>query len=99
MNSESLASKIDLLEIKIRKLIEAHHYVKEELRGCHNENEVLRKQLDIKNEELKNFQNQYKISKIANVVADDKKMAAEHKSKINEYIKEIEKGLAYLNRV
>jgi plasmid maintenance system antidote protein VapI len=98
MNSESIASKIDLLETKIKKLIEAHHYMKEDLRECRNENEVLRKQLDIKNEELKNFQNQFKISKIANAVADDKKMVAEHKNKINEYIKEIEKGLAYLNR-
>ena len=69
------------------------------LKQCKNENEVLRKQIDFKNEELKNFQNQYKISKIANVVADDKKMSAEYKDKINEYIKEIEKGLAYLNRV
>ena len=97
--NETIASKLELLESRIKKVLESHYYLQEELKQCKNENEVLRKQLDFKNEELKNFQNQYKISKIANVVADDKKLSAEYKDKINEYIKEIEKGLAYLNRV
>lgn len=99
MTSESIDSKFDNLELKIKKLVEAYHDVKEGLKECKNENEVLRKQLDIKNEELKNFQNQIKISKIADIVTDNKKLAGEYKSKINEYIKEIEKGLAYLNKV
>jgi septal ring factor EnvC (AmiA/AmiB activator) len=99
MNIESISAKLDSLESKIKKLIELNHYTKEELRNCKNENEVLRKQLDIKNDELKNFQNQHKISKIANAVVEDKKLTNDYKNKINEYIKEIEKGLAYLNKV
>ncbi len=97
INSESIALKIDQLENKIKKLLESHYYIQEEMKEYKNENEVLRKQLDFKNDELKNFQNQYKISKIANVVVDDKKLSSEYKLKINEYIREIEKGLAYLN--
>lgn len=99
LKGESIALKVDQLEAKIKKLLEAYYYLQEELRECKNENDVLRKQLDIKNDELKNFQNQFKISKIANVVADDKKLSVEYKLKINEYIKEIEKGLAYLNNM
>jgi predicted nucleic acid-binding Zn-ribbon protein len=99
INSESIALKLDHLETKIKKLLELYYHAQEDLKDCKNENEVLRKQLDLKNEELKNFQNQYKISKIANVVVDDKKLSSEYKLKINEYIKEIEKGLAYLNKL
>jgi len=97
INGESIALKIDQLEIKIKRLLESHYHAREEMKEYRNENEVLRKQLDLKNEELKNFQNQFKISKIANVVVDDKKLSSEYKLKINEYIREIEKGLAYLN--
>lgn len=99
INSESIALKLDHLETKIKKLLELYYHAQEDLKEFKNENEVLRKQLDLKNDELKNFQNQYKISKIANVVVDDKKMSSEYKLKINEYIKEIEKGLAYLNKL
>jgi septal ring factor EnvC (AmiA/AmiB activator) len=99
INSESVALKIDHLETKIKKLLELYYNVQAELKDCKNENDVLRKQLDFKNDELKNFQNQFKISKIANVVVDDKKLSSEYKLKINEYIREIEKGLAYLNKL
>lgn len=99
MSSESIALKVEHLETKIKKLLEQYYYIHEELKACKNENDVLRKQIDLKNDELKNFQNQYKISKIATVVAEDKKLSAEYKLKINEYIKEIEKGLAYLNKM
>ncbi|MFN0049388.1 MAG: hypothetical protein ACKVOU_09715 [Cytophagales bacterium] len=99
INSESVALKIDHLENKIKKLLELYYNVQAELKDCKNENDVLRKQLDFKNDELKNFQNQFKISKIANVVVDDKKLSSEYKLKINEYIREIEKGLAYLNKL
>lgn len=97
--TESVTLKLEALENKVKKLVESHFYLQEELKECKNENEVLRNQIEMKNEELKNFQNQFKISKIATVVADDKKLSAEYKSKINEYIKEIEKGLAYLNKM
>lgn len=97
--NQPLQQKVEQLDVKLKKLLENYYMVLEELKSCKNENEVLRKQLDFKNEELKNFQNKFKISKIADVVAEDKKLSTEYKLKINEYIKEVEKGLAYLNRM
>jgi hypothetical protein len=98
MQPNEVGVRLEVLENRLKRLIEQFVYLKEELREVKNENDVLRHQLDQKNEELKNFQNQFKISKIANVVADDNNHSAELKQKINEYIKEIEKGLSYLNR-
>jgi uncharacterized protein (DUF342 family) len=97
--NESITLKLDALENKVKKLLEAYFYLQEELKECKNENEVLRNQIEMKNEELKNFQNKFKISKIATLVAEDKKLASEYKLKINEYIREVEKGLAYLNKM
>ncbi len=99
MASESLTLKLDALENRVKKMAEAYHYLKRELQDAINENEVLLQQLEIKNEEIKNFQNQSKITKIATLVTNDKKLANEYKLKINEYLREIDKGLAYLQKV
>lgn len=99
MVNESLTLKLDALENRAKKMAEAYHYLKKELQEAVNENEVLRKQIENKNEELENFQNQSKITKIASYVSEDKKLANEYKLKINEYLREIDKGLAYLQKV
>lgn len=99
MSSESITLKLDALENRVKKLVDAHNYLKRELQESQTENEVLRKQIDLKNDELKNFQNQSKITKIATHLTKDKNLANEYKNKINEYLKEIDKGLAYLQKV
>lgn len=99
MSSESIALKLDALENRVKKLVDVHNYLKRELQESQTENEVLRKQIELKNDELKNFQNQSKITKIATHLAKDKNLANEYKNKINEYLKEIDKGLAYLQKV
>ncbi|MDX2197247.1 MAG: hypothetical protein NW207_12605 [Cytophagales bacterium] len=99
MKNENLQAKFITLESKLKKLLEAYHLAQQELKEYKNENDLLKKQIDNKNFELKNFQNQDKISKIATVISEDKKISSEYKSKINEYIKEVEKVLAYINKV
>lgn len=94
-----ILTKIEALEAKVKKLVESHTLLKEELKESINENEVLRAIIEQKNEELKNFQNQFKISKIASFLSEDKKNASELRQKLNDYIKEVERGLAYLNRM
>lgn len=98
MSSESITLKLDALENRVKKLVDVHNYLKRELQESQNENEVLRKQLELKNEELKNFLNQSKITKIASHLGKDKNLTSEYKNKINEYLKEIDKGLAYLQK-
>lgn len=98
MDKSELEHRIDQLEAKIKKLIENHIHTRQSLEEALNENEVLKKQLDIKNEEIKKFQNQTKVNRIAGSVEDKNFTSGELKGKINEYIKEIDKCIAFLNQ-
>ena len=51
-----------------------------------------------KDEEINNFYNSTKISKIANQVVNEKADTTDLKRKINEYIKEIDKCIAHLSQ-
>ncbi len=93
---EHFAQKLTLLEEKIVKLIEAYETSLLEVKELKEENVFLKNLVKNKEEEIKNFQNQFKISKIVTTLADDTHRKAELKLKINEYIREIDKCLAYL---
>jgi hypothetical protein len=93
---EHFAPKLILLEDKIKKLIEAYDQSLLETKELREENAFLKSLVKNKEEEIKNFQNQFKISKIVTTLADDTHRKAELKLKINEYIREIDKCIAYL---
>ena len=88
--------KLAALEDKIQKLIAAYEGSLLEAKELKEENAFLKSLVKNKEEEVKNFQNQFKISKIVTTLADDTHRKAELKLKINEYIREIDKCLAYL---
>ncbi len=89
--------KLDQLEAKTRKLVDAYKSLNVKLKAAYSENYNLKMTLDKKNEELLNFRNQDKITKIVSSISMDEKSSAEMKIKINEYIKEIDKCIAYLS--
>ncbi|MDB5274860.1 MAG: hypothetical protein JWO58_3227 [Chitinophagaceae bacterium] len=93
---EHFAPKLIVLEEKIKKLIDAYDQSLQEAKELKEENAFLKSLVKNKEEEIKNFQNQFKISKIALTSADDTHRKAELKLKINEYIREIDKCIAYL---
>lgn len=93
---EHFAPKLILLEDKIKKLIEVYDQSLQEAKELREENAFLKSLVKNKEEEIKNFQNQFKISKIVTTLADDTHRKAELKLKINEYIREIDKCIAYL---
>lgn len=93
---EHLVSKLNLLEDKIKKLIQVYDESLAEVKELKEENAFLKSLIKSKEEEIKNFQNQYKISKIVTTLADDTHRKSELKLKINEYIREIDKCIAYL---
>lgn len=93
---EHFDQKLTLLEEKILKLIGAYETSLLEVKELKEENVFLKNLVKNKEEEIKNFQNQFKISKIVTTLADDTHRKAELKLKINEYIREIDKCLAYL---
>jgi regulator of replication initiation timing len=97
MNNEEILSKLKQVESKLHQLIKEHSSLKRELKASIEENKTLRDSLERQNQDLKNFQNQDKISKIVSSMAEDTHKNTELKLKINEYIKEIDKCIAHLS--
>jgi hypothetical protein len=89
--------KLEQIEAKTRKLVEAYKSLNSKLKTAYTENYNLKMTLERKNEELLNFRNQDKIAKIVSSISTDEKSSTELKIKINEYIKEIDKCIAYLS--
>lgn len=99
MYSEKLPidQKLIAMEGKIRKLMIDRTAMQNELKNSKLDVEKLQKCLNEQNEDLKNFQNQTKITKIVNVTTDDTKSTVELKILLNQYIREIDKCIANLS--
>jgi len=96
-DKRELLVKLDFLEHKIESVLEELHSVKNELIRIKGENQDLKAVIERQNQEIKNFQNQEKISKIVSSIAEDAHNPSELKLKINEYIREIDKCIAHLS--
>jgi cell division protein FtsB len=84
------------IEGKLTKLIQRYNQTLEALGKAQQEIRELQSVIQMKEAEIKNFQNQDNITKIVNTIAADAANATELKLKINEYIREIDKCIAYL---
>lgn len=94
-----LKEEIDQLyriEQKLTKLITRYNQAQEALEKARQEIKELEQVIHNKDTEIKNFQNQDNITKIVNTIAADAANATELKLKLNDYIKEIDKCIAYL---
>ncbi len=96
MSTGQELQQLALLEQRITQLIASYHSVRESLDQARYVIHNLQSVIDAKDEEIKNFQNQDNIAKIVNTIAADAANATELKLKINEYIREIDKCIAYL---
>lgn len=97
MEQYNLNDELSLLEDKIKKLLEERKALKMEILDLKKDKAALRDMIEKRAEEINNFQNQIKISKIVDSMAVEDN-AAELKYKINEYIKDIDKCIAHLSR-
>ena len=97
MTNDNILSRLEELELKLQKLSKEYNALKMELKASRQDNKELKHVVERQNEDLKNFQNQDKISKIVSSVAEDTQKSTELKLKINEYIKEIDKCIAHLS--
>jgi hypothetical protein len=84
------------IEGKLTKLIQRYHQAQDSLAKAQHEIRELQSVIQLKEAEIKNFQNQDNITKIVNTIAADAANATDLKLKINEYIREIDKCIAYL---
>jgi regulator of replication initiation timing len=98
MDQEALKTNLNGLERKILVLLTEHKAIKGELNGVKSENSDLRASLKSRDEQLSNFKNQIKITKIVDHLNPEDGSASELKRKVDEYIREIDKSIAYLSR-
>ncbi|MCX2739571.1 hypothetical protein [Pontibacter anaerobius] len=96
MPKEKQAQQLRHIEDKLRKLIQRHTEVQQRLMRAQEQVKQLEGLLDERDEQIKNFQNQENIVKIVDAIAGNTANSTELKLKLNEYIREIDKCIAYL---
>jgi len=97
MEKDQLINELTLLERKVKLLLSEHKSMKEEVSQLKGENDQLKSNVKIKDEQISDFQNQNKISTIVDNVVAGGEDATELKQYLNEYIKEIDKCIAHLS--
>jgi regulator of replication initiation timing len=98
MNREKLNQSLSNLERKVKFLLNSHKDLKQELSIAKSENQDLREIIRKKDDQIIDFQNKYKISKIVRNIRDGEEDASELKNQINEYIREIDKCILHLSQ-
>ena len=96
MPKEAQLQQLQHIEDKLRKLISRYTDVKQKLTQAQEEIKFLEGLVQEKEEQIKNFQNQENIVKIVDAIAGNTANSTELKLKLNEYIREIDKCIAYL---
>ena len=97
MNREIINSEVQVLERKLKLLLNEHKALKEQIHFLKQENDQLKSSMKMKDDHLNNFQNKIKISKLVGSMAVENEDTAELKLMINSYIKEIDKCIAHLS--
>jgi chromosome segregation ATPase len=98
MDQELLKTNLNGLERKILVLLNEHKSLKEEINSLKTENQDLKDSIKGREEQLSNFKNQIKISKIVDNLNPEDESVSELKRKVDDYIREIDKCIAYLSR-
>lgn len=98
MDQELLNTNLNGLERKILVLINEHKALKDEVRSLKLENHDLKSSLKGRDDQLSNFKNQIKITKIVDNINPEDGSVTELKKKVDEYIREIDKCIAHLSR-
>ncbi|MCZ8022146.1 MAG: hypothetical protein O9302_16035 [Cyclobacteriaceae bacterium] len=98
MNQETLKTNLNALERKLQMLVGEHRNLKEQIGLLKQENTELKTALRNRDEQLTDFKNQAKISKIVDNLNPEDSNTSELKKKVEEYIREVDKCLAYLSK-
>ncbi|MEQ8302536.1 MAG: hypothetical protein RIB47_04020 [Cyclobacteriaceae bacterium] len=98
MDQEILKSNLNGLERKILVLLNEHKALKDDIRGLKLENHELKASIKARDEQISNFKNQIKITKIVDYIDPEEGSNSELKKKVDEYIREIDKCIAHLSR-
>ena len=89
---------VNKIEVKLGKLIAKYQQVKQEKLILQQENEDFVASLELKEIEILNLQEKVKLMNISKSVDASKQEVKETRLKINEYVREIDKCIALLNK-
>lgn len=98
MNQDTLKNNLQGLERKLQILVGEHKNLKEQVILLKQENQELKSGLRSRDEQLLDFKNQIKISKIVDNLNPEDGSSSELKKKVEEYIREVDRCIAYLSR-
>lgn len=98
MEQDLLKTNLSGLERKLLVLLNEHKNLKEQVKSLKSENQTLRESVRIRDEQLDNFTNQIKISKIVDRLNPEDGQPSELKKKVDEYIREIDQCIAHLSQ-
>ncbi len=90
----------DEIKIKVEKLIHLHKDIKQENKNLNYQNHQLNQKLEEQKNKISELENQNKLFKLGQVISNGgaDQNSRNLKLKINEYIREIDKCLALLNK-
>ena len=89
---------VNNIEVKLGKLIAKYKQIREEKLILQQENEGFVASLKLKGIEILNLQEKVKLMNISKSVDASKQEVKETRLKINEYVREIDKCIALLNK-
>jgi len=95
---DRLNTELQALERKVRLLLNDNHSLKNERERLQREILDIKSVLTSKEKQLHDFQNKINISTIADSITTGESEISEVKEKLNEYIKEIDRCIQYLNK-
>ena len=98
MEQDLLKTNLTSLERKLYVLLNEHKHLKDEVKSLKNENLGLRENIKLRDEQLDNFTNQIKITKIVNRLNPEEGSTSELRKKVDEYIREIDQCIAHLSQ-
>jgi len=98
MDQDLLKTNLSGLERKLLVLLNEHKHLKEEVKSLKSENQSLRDNIRQRDEQLDNFTNQIKITKIVDRLNPEEGNTSELKKKVDEYIREIDQCIAHLSQ-
>ena len=98
MKRDRLNNELQTLELKIRLLMTQYSQEKKSNDDLLNKNVELKNLLDAKEQQIRDFQNKIKISSIVDSISVGESEATEVKSKIDDYIKEIDNCINQLSK-
>lgn len=87
-----------ILNKKIDELLERYSGLKAKNSDLKDEIEILKRDLQVKNEKIKDLEDKYERLKITGALMGEGRNAAEARKRINELVREIDRCVALLNR-